>query len=83
MCTYHITVDEQKLSKMSPAYSREEFGRILQCYVDEFVDAITGDKDLSDFSVCPTIPVFSYDDTLDLEDARLALHEMVDYEYSK
>ena len=38
MCTFNITVDEQIISRMSPAISREAFGLLLQRYVDEFVE---------------------------------------------
>ena len=51
MCTFNITVDEQAISKMSPAISREAFGLLLQRYVDEFVEKFVTD---------PVIPPCSY-----------------------
>ena len=40
MCTYNITVDEQVIAKISPSVSREDFGALLQLFVDEFVDSL-------------------------------------------
>ena len=51
MCTFNITVDEQIISRMSPAISREAFGLLLQRYVDEFVKHFVTD---------PVIPPCSY-----------------------
>ena len=34
MCTYNITVDENKLSRCYPGVAREQFGQWLQSWVD-------------------------------------------------
>lgn len=40
MCTYSITVDENTISKIRPSVSREDFGVLLQHYVDELLIAM-------------------------------------------
>jgi hypothetical protein len=41
MCTYKITVDEVAISKIRPIVTPENFGILLQHYVDELVDELT------------------------------------------
>ena len=43
MCTYNITVNEQALSRMRPAFSRESFGEWLQHHVDQLVAEMSGE----------------------------------------
>ena len=40
MCTYSISVDENTISKIRPTVSREDFGVLLQHYVDELLVAM-------------------------------------------
>ena len=43
MCTYNITVNENALSRMRPAFSRESFGEWLQHHVDQLVAEMSGE----------------------------------------
>ena len=81
MCTFNVTIDEQKISKMSSFCSREEFGRLLQIYVDKFVDAFVMEDSLSPSPLMES--QCTYSETMDLEEARMALHEMVHEVYSQ
>ena len=44
MCTYNITVNENALSRMRPAFSRESFGMWLQHHVDQLVAEMSGEQ---------------------------------------
>jgi hypothetical protein len=44
MCTYNITVDENALRKLQPAFSRESFGHWLQRHVDDLVEDMTAEQ---------------------------------------
>ena len=43
MCTYNITVNENALSRMRPAFNRESFGEWLQHHVDQLVAEMSGE----------------------------------------
>ena len=44
MCTYNITVDENALRKLQPAFNRETFGHWLQRHVDDLVEDMTAEQ---------------------------------------
>ena len=81
MCTFNVTVDEQKISKMSSFCSREEFARLLQIYVDRFVDAFVMEESLSPSPLMES--QYTYSETVDLETAREMLHKTIREVYAE